>query len=96
MTIFQLFASKIIFPNGKKDLQKDDGNDNTNIDRTSRERAGIQGNTERNNKRKVVVTEGSFLNGINERGFSKHQQVKIQNFPGVTNETILKEIDTLH
>ena len=36
-----------------------------------------------------------MLNGINELGLSKHQNVKIQNFPGGTTETILEEVETL-
>ena len=30
----------------------------------------------------IVITGHSMLNGIHERGLSKQQQVKIQNFPG--------------
>ena len=36
-----------------------------------------------------------MLNGIHEGGLSKQQQVKIQNLPGGTSETILDEVDTL-
>ena len=36
-----------------------------------------------------------MLNDIHERGLSKQQQVKIQNFPGGTSETILDVVDTL-
>ena len=36
-----------------------------------------------------------MLNGIHECGLSKQQQVKIQNFPGGTSETILDVVDTL-
>ena len=43
----------------------------------------------------MVVNRDSLLNGINESGLSKDQQVKIHNFPDGTSETILKEIDTL-
>ena len=34
-------------------------------------------------------------NGIHERGLSKQQQVKIQNFLGGTSETIVDQVDTL-
>ena len=34
-----------------------------------------------------------MLNGINERGLSKHQNVKIQNFPGGTTEIILDKVE---
>ena len=36
-----------------------------------------------------------MLNGINERGLSKNQDVKIQSFPGSTTETIPDKIETL-
>ena len=36
-----------------------------------------------------------MLNGFNERGLSKHQNIKIQNFPGGTSETILDKVETL-
>ena len=36
-----------------------------------------------------------MLNGINEYALSKHQNVKIQNFPGHTTETILDKDETL-
>ena len=46
----QLFTSKIIFHNDKKNLQKDDDNDETNKNRTSRDKTRAQGNNEQNNK----------------------------------------------
>ena len=46
----QLFTSKIIFHDDKKNLQKDDDNDETNKNRTSRDKTCAQGNNEQNNK----------------------------------------------
>ena len=46
-------------------------------------------------REKIVITADSMLKGIHERGLSKQQQVKIQNFPGGTSETILDVVDTL-
>ena len=54
-----------------------------------------KGNNGNNSKRNVVVTGDSMLNGINERGLSKHQNVKIQNFLAGTTETILDNVETL-
>ena len=34
-----------------------------------------------------------MLNGINERGLSKHQNVKIKNFPGGTTEIIVDKVE---
>ena len=36
-----------------------------------------------------------MLNGINERGLSKYQNVKIQNFLAGTTESILHNVETL-
>ena len=52
-------------------------------------------NKKKNKKRKIVITGDSLLNGINEWGLSKHHQVKIQNYPGGTSETIPEKTDTL-
>ena len=80
--------------NNKKNLQKDDDNNGKNSISTH-DKTSSQGNGERNDKKKVVVTGDSLLNGINERGLSKPHQVNVQNFPGGTGETILEELDTL-
>ena len=85
----QLFASKSNSLNDKTNLQKD------NTNKTANDKTRTQGNIGNNSKRKVVVTGDSVLNGINECGLSKHQNVKIQNFPGGTTETILDKVETL-
>ena len=46
-------------------------------------------------KRKVIVVGDSLLNGINERGLSKDFNVKVNNIPGGTSETVLDKIDEL-
>ena len=40
-------------------------------------------------KTKDVIASGSLLNGIDEKGFSKNQQVKFNNKPGNKGETVL-------
>ena len=90
----QLFASKSNSLNNKTNLQKDNTNE-ANKNKTAYDKTRTQGNIGNNSKRKVVVTGDSVLNGINERGLSKHQNVKIQNFPGGTTETILDKVETL-
>ena len=80
--------------NDKKSLQKDDDNNGKNS-KSTHDKTSSQGNGERNDKKKVVVTGDSLLNGINERGLSKPHKVNVQNVPGGTSETILKELDTL-
>ena len=44
-------------------------------------------------KKRVVITGDSMLNGIHEKGLSKNHTVKINNFPGGTSETVLENID---
>ena len=36
-----------------------------------------------------------MLNGFNECGLSKHQNVKIKNFPGGTTDIIIEKVETL-
>ena len=52
-------------------------------------------NAQDNVKKKVVITGDSMLNGINERGLSKHQKVKVKNFSGGSGEKIVEELDAL-
>ena len=54
-----------------------------------------QDNNGNSRQRKVVVTGDTMLNGFNECGLSKHQNVKIQNFPDGTTETIIEKVETL-
>ena len=44
-------------------------------------------------KKRVVITEDSMLNGIHDKGLSKNHTVKINNFSGGTSETVLENID---
>ena len=68
--------------NNKNNLQKDDDNNGKNS-KSTHDKTSSQGNGERNDKKKVVVTGDSLLNGINERVLSKPHKVNVQNFPGV-------------
>ena len=84
----QLLLSKNASHNNNCDSKKNDDFDNkrkpsyTNQDSTKE-------------KWKKIITGDSRPRGIHERGLSKQQQVKIQNFLGSTSETILDEVDTL-
>ena len=70
----QLFASKSNSLNDKTDLQKDDNE--ANKSKTAHDKTRTQVNNGNNSKCKVVVTGDSILNCINERGLSKHQNVR--------------------
>ena len=43
----------------------------------------------------IFAASDSMVNGINERGLSNHQNVKIQTFSRGTTETILDKVETL-
>ena len=88
----ELFASKSNSLNDKTNLQKDNTNE-ANKNKTAHNKTCSQRNNGNNSKRQVVVPGYSMLNGINERGLSKHQNVKIQNFPGGTTEIILDKVE---
>ena len=90
----QLCASKGTSINDKTNLQKENTNE-ASKNKTAHDKTRTQFNNGNNSKRKVVVTGDSMLNGINERGLSKYQNVKIQNFPGSTTEIILDKVETL-
>ena len=47
------------------------------------------------NKKRVVITGDSMLNGIHEKRMSKNYWVKINSFPVGTSATILENIDQL-
>ena len=40
----------------------------------------------------VIITDDSLLNGINEKGLSTDNCVKIKNFPGGTTETFRRRL----
>ena len=46
-------------------------------------------------KKRVVITGDSMLNGIHEKSMSKYYRVKVNNFTGSTSATILEDIDQL-
>ena len=52
-------------------------------------------NEEKQEKKKIVVTGDSMLNGVNEKGLSKSRNVKVKNYPGATSEDILDKVDDL-
>ena len=46
-------------------------------------------------KKKIVLTGGSMVNGISEKGLSVNHKIKIINFPGGTSEKILEKLDVI-
>ena len=69
--------------NGDKSFYDNDFSDESNMDKDKT----------MNKRKRVVITGGSMLNGIHEKGMSKNYRVKVNNFPGGTSATILENID---
>ena len=44
-------------------------------------------------KKRVVITGDSMLNGIPEKGMSKNHRVEVNNFPSGTSTMIMENID---
>ena len=54
------------------------------------------GNTDKGNRKKVIILGDSLLNGINEKGLSKRHNVKIVNKPGASKQrTLLEELQSV-
>ena len=79
-------ASKSNSLNDKTNLQEENTNE-ANKNKKAHDKTRTQGNNGNNSKRKAI--------SINEHGLSKHQNVKIQKFPGGTTETILDKVETV-
>ena len=84
----QLLLSKNASHNDNCDSKKNDNFDN-------KRKPSYTNQDSAKEKWKKIITGDSRPHGIHERGLSKQQQVKIQNFLGSTSETILDEVDTL-
>ena len=73
-----------------KNASHNDNTDSKKNDDFNNKRKSLYTNqySAKEKRKKIVITGDSMLNSIHESGLSKQQQVKIQNFPGGTNETI--------
>ena len=85
----QLFSSSNMSHSNKKVFKTNELNNDR--DAPLYDKISVQDNV----KKKVVITGGSLLNGINKRGLSKHQKVKVKNFSGGIGEKIVEELDAL-
>ena len=71
--------------NSDKSFYDNESSDESNMDKDKR----IE------QKKRVVFTRDFMQNGIHEKGMSKNNKVKVNNFPGSTSATILENIDQL-
>ena len=71
--------------NSNKESSGDESSDESNsINKISQEQ-----------KKRVVITGDSILNGIHEKGLSRNHNVKIKNFSGGTSETIFENLNDI-
>lgn len=67
--------------------------------KSSEDSRNDKGNIEASNavdhKTKFAVTGGSLRNGIHEKRLSRSYNVKVNNFPGGTSQTILEILENL-
>ena len=63
------------------------------INNESSDESSFKKDKTKEQKKRVVITGDSMLNGIHEKGLSKNHTVKINNFSGGTSETVLQNID---
>ena len=71
--------------NGYKSFYDNESSDESNMDK----------NETIEQKKQVVITGDSILNGVHEKGMSKNDRIKVSNFPDGTSPTILENIDQL-
>ena len=71
--------------NSDKSFYDNESSDESNMDKDKR----IE------QKKRVVFTRDFMQNGIHEKGMSKNNKVKVNNFPGSTSATILENTDQL-
>ena len=69
--------------NGDKSFYHNESSDESNMDKDKT----IE------QKKNVVITGDSMLNGIPEKGMSKNHRVEVNNFPSGTSTMIMENID---
>ena len=101
--IREYLTKQLLSPNSKKSQMKNDkcnlnetfNGDKSFYDNEFSDESNMDKDKTIEQKKRVVITGDSMLNGIHEKGKSKNYRVKVNNFPGGTNATILDNIDQL-
>ena len=101
--IIECLTKQLLSSNSKKSQIKNDkcnlnetfNGDKSFYDNESSDESNMDKDKIIEQKKRVVITGDSMLNGINEKGMSKNYSVKVNNFPGGTSATILENIDQL-
>ena len=101
--IIEYLTKQLLSSNSKKSQMKGDKcnlNETFNVDKSFYDNEpSKESNMDKDKtieqKKKVVITGDSMLNGIHEKDMSKNYRVKVNNFPGGTSATILENIDQL-
>ena len=66
------------------DIQRDKNPTNSSIKNSN--------NGEKQERKKIFVSDDSMLNGVNKKGLSKSHNVKVKNYPSAASEDTLKKI----
>ena len=99
--IIEYFTKQLLSPNSKKSQMKNDkcnlnetfNGDKSFYDNEFSDESNMDKDKTIEQKKRVVITGDSMLNGIHEKGMSKNYRVRVKNFPGGTSATILETID---
>ena len=78
--------------NNLDDTLDDESLNKTNNDKSSDKSFNDGDQNTVGDKKSVIITGDSMLNGVHERGLSKNHRVKINNFPGGTSKVIFDNI----
>ena len=101
--IIEYLTKQLFLSNSKKSQMKNDkcslnetfNGDNSFYDNESSDESNMDKDKTAKQKKRMVITGNSNLNGIHEKGMSKNHREKVNNFPGGTSTTILENIDQL-
>ena len=93
--LLSLNSKKSHMKNDKCNLNETFNGDKSFYDNKSSDESNMDKDKTIEQKKRVVITGDSMLNGILEKGMSKNYRVKVNNFPAGTSATILENIDQL-
>ena len=101
ISIIEYLTKQLLSPNSKKSQMKNDkcnlnetfNGDKSFYDNEFSDESNMDKDKTIEQKKRVVITGDSMLNGVHDKGMSKNYRVKVNNFPGGISATILENID---
>ena len=99
-TIIEFLTKQLLSSSQKSQMEINNNNleetfssNKSIINNESSDESSFEKDKTKEQKKRVVITGDSMLNGIHEKVLSKNHTVKINNFSGGTSETVLENID---